>query len=457
MNATSPPRQPLKLLPLVAAIYFCVSGGPHGLEPLMQSGAGLGVLLILLTPIFWAIPAALMTAELTSALPDEGGFYGWVKRAFGPRAASLCAWWTWMYSWVDVAIYPVLFATYAREWVRMIGGPTEALAHPVAQWLLGLVIIVPFTALNIRGAQRVGQTSIALGVALLAPFAVLIALAVPRFLAEPARTITPFVAPGESVPSALSAGLFVVMWNYLGWDSLSTVAGEVDAPRRNFPRALAWALPIILLTYLLPTLAGLTVIRDPARWEEGLWPEIGRQLGGPAFGLWIAMTGMVSSAGLFASTLLGASRIPYVLAAEGQLPAWLTAVHPRFGTPHRAILGSAVIYAVLSFNTFENLAVVDVMLYSAAILIEFAALVVLRWKEPDLPRPFRIPGGRAGVVVVVLGPVAIVSFGVVSQFLSEGSAVLMWSFVALVIGAVLTELGLRRARPERSDRDATAR
>jgi amino acid transporter len=452
MSADSSSRQRLKLLPLVAAIYFCVSGGPHGLEPLMQSGAGLGVLLIVLTPIFWAIPAALMTAELTSALPGEGGYYGWVKRAFGPRAASWCAWWTWMYSWVDVAIYPVLFATYTREFVRMLGGPTTVLSQPWAQWLLGMVIIVPFTALNIRGAQRVGQTSIWLGVALLAPFAVMIALAIPRFITDPSRTVTPFVAPGETVPSALGAGLFVVMWNYLGWDSLSTISGEVESPRRNFPRALAWAMPVIVLTYLLPTLAGLTVVGDPSQWQEGLWPEIARRLGGPQFGLWVAMTGMVSSAGLFASTLLGASRIPYMLAAEHQLPAWLTHLHPRFGTPHRAILSSAVIYAVLSLNTFENLAVVDVVLYSAAILIEFAALVTLRWKEPDLERPFCIPGGKLAVIAVVLGPVAIVSFGVMSQLRDEGAAVLGWSAVALAIGVGFAEWGLRR-RAHRGTRD----
>src|SRR6185436_1385404 len=103
-----PPRA-LMLWPLVMTFFLDVSGGPFGLESLMQSGPGMAILLILITPFIWAAPAALMTAELASAIPTEGGYYVWVKRCMGPFWSFVCGWWTWVYSWVDVAIYPVLF------------------------------------------------------------------------------------------------------------------------------------------------------------------------------------------------------------------------------------------------------------------------------------------------------------------------------------------------------------
>lgn len=142
MASPLPVSKPVKLTlaPLVLVMFCCVSGGPYGLEPVMRSGAGMGLLLILTIPIIWAVPVALMTAELTSALPVEGGYYVCTKRALGPFAGFLCGWWTWVYSWIDVAIYPVLFSAYLSAYLGshwQFGG----LAHkPLASWLLGLTM-----------------------------------------------------------------------------------------------------------------------------------------------------------------------------------------------------------------------------------------------------------------------------------------------------------------------------
>src|SRR5712692_8103221 len=106
-------RRPVTLLPLVMAMFCAVSGGPYGLEKLIQSsGPGMALLLLVITPLIWSVPAALMAAELSSALPEEGGYYVWVKKALGPFWAFQAGWWSWTNSFVDVAIYPVLFVGY---------------------------------------------------------------------------------------------------------------------------------------------------------------------------------------------------------------------------------------------------------------------------------------------------------------------------------------------------------
>lgn len=104
------------------SIFCCVSGGPFGLEPIVrEAGAAVALLLLLTVPFLWALPVALMSAELGSALPQEGGYYVWVTRGLGPFWGFVCAWWTWVYSWIDAAIYPVLFTEYLATTCRMFG------------------------------------------------------------------------------------------------------------------------------------------------------------------------------------------------------------------------------------------------------------------------------------------------------------------------------------------------
>src|SRR4051812_39703970 len=105
-------KQKLRPLQLAAVIFLTVSGGPYGLEPLLQqAGAGAALLLLLITPILWDIPTILTVLELNSMLPLNGGYYQWVKRALGLRFAFYEGWWSWLYTFADLAIYPVLFVS----------------------------------------------------------------------------------------------------------------------------------------------------------------------------------------------------------------------------------------------------------------------------------------------------------------------------------------------------------
>jgi amino acid transporter len=116
---------------------------------------------------------------------------------------------------------------------------------------------------------------------------------------------------------------------------------------------------------------------------------------------------LVSPIALFTAALLASSRIPFVLAEEGYLPRALKKVHPRFGTPWIAVLVCSVVYGLFAFQSFEDLVELNVIMYCAALVLESLSLIVLRYKEPELPRPFKIPGGLPVLLLVFALPVSL--------------------------------------------------
>ncbi|CAA9296726.1 MAG: hypothetical protein AVDCRST_MAG77-5641 [uncultured Chloroflexi bacterium] len=444
-------RRQLGLLPLVMVMFCSVSGGPFGLEELVsQSGPGVSLALLLLTPLVWSVPAAVVVAELSTMMPVEGGYYAWVKKALGPFWGFQEGWWSWLASFVDMAIYPVLFSAYLSAVLERFG-ITVLKEDPTARWLVGLAVIWPFALLNVRGVRPVGSTSVLFTAVILAPFVVMTALGLTRIFTDGAVPWMPIAPPGEPLLGAFGLGLFVVMWNYQGWDYLSTVSEEVKRPRRDVPRMLAIALPLVTLTYFLPVLAGLAGTPDWKQWSEGSLPDIAAALGGTEFGLWVAVTGLVSAAALFSANLLGVSRVPFVMAADGYLPAALTRIHPRYGTPWVSVLLCAVIYTIFSFADFPALVVIDVILYGAALAMEKIALLVLRARLPHAPRPYRIPGGWPGAILVSLLPTALSIVAVVATLQSESAEAVYAAGAALASGVIaypVLLLLVKRNRPD---------
>src|SRR6476660_2747590 len=155
MNLQKLPRA-IGTLGLVFVLFFSTSGGPYTTETLIHSvGPGLGLLILALVPLVWSVPEALIVGELASMLPEEGGYYRWVDRAFGRFWAFQNGWLTWGYSLVDMAIYPVLFNQYLRYFVPGLDGQW--------QWLVSLAVIWSATLINLRGSVRVTRVSIHVG------------------------------------------------------------------------------------------------------------------------------------------------------------------------------------------------------------------------------------------------------------------------------------------------------
>ncbi|MBA3672885.1 MAG: APC family permease, partial [Gemmatimonadaceae bacterium] len=401
-------------------------------------GPGLALLILVLVPLVYSLPEVLIIGELASMLPEEGGYYRWVGRAFGPFWAFQNGWLTWMYSLVDMAIYPKLFVTYLAWFVPSLPRWME--------WGIGLVMIWTATALNLRGSGRVGRASVVAGCFIIAGF---LALSGAAWMHGTHAPWHPFVAPGQAGGRGLAVGLSIALWNYIGWDNASTVGGEVRDPSRSYPRALAIALPLVAAGYLIPLSAALSAT-NWTTWTEGGWPAIALAAGGragPALAAWIAIAGMISAVALFNALLLAYSRIPFVMARDGLLPATL-AQSDANGTPRRAVLFAAVCYSLFTLLPFSGLVVADVLLYSLALAMELGALVQLRRREPALRGSFRIPTGTMGVALLALLPVAVLAAVTALSFADGeyGVPALVGAGVAVAAGPLAYLIATRRSR-----------
>ena len=415
------PRRTLTALPLAAATYFMVAGGPYGLEELVQkTGYRTAIAILLFVPIVWSLPTALMVAELSSSLPEEGGYYAWVRRALGPFWGFQEAWLSLTASIFDMAIYPTLFVLYLSHFFPTIRGAGKEFA-------LGAAMIAVCTAWNLRGARSVGGSSLVLVSVLLAPFAAICAIAFARPVSAP--------APSSAVHPELLGGIMIALWNYMGWDNASTVADEVKHPQRTYPAAILMAGVLVVVTYVLPVAAAASAGIDPSRWTTGSWTEAAAALGGRFLAGAVVAGGAICGIGMFNALLLSYSRVPAALADDGLLPRMFGLRSARTGTPVVSVLGCCLCWTAALTLGFDRLIELDVLLYGGSLLLEFLALAVLRRKEPELPRPFRIPGGTTGTVLLAAGPAALLCIALAqNRFERIGSIGTLW--LGCAIGGV---------------------
>ena len=416
-------RKRLHVLQLAAIIFFTVSGGPYGLEPLLgYAGTHGALLLLIVTPILWDVPAILTVLELNSMMPVTGGYYQWVKKTLGLRFGFYEGWWTWLYTFVDLAIYPVLFVSYASFFFPEI-------AHfkiPIC-----LVIIWAGAALNIVGISPVGKASLMLGFLVIAPFIVLFVIAINNgnhFL---------FPAPSlKGIPfSSIGMALYTVMWNFFGWDNTTTYAEEVDRPARTYLKSISIAFATVILVYIMVLYSTLHYNINAQTLNEQGYPALGLLAGGEWLGAAISIGGMAGALGLFSAVLLSVSRVPQVMADDGLLPAKIHTLHRRFKTPYISIIICAIVVSFMILWTFQELIIIDVTLYGAGLFLEFITLIVLRIKSPAAHRPFRIPLSVRGLCVMVFLPVALFGIALTGAFAEEGK---MFMPAVFAVGALLS-------------------
>ena len=409
-----------------------VAGGPYGLEDILGNAGYLKALLMLaVIPFVWSLPTALMVGELASAIPSEGGFYVWVRRAMGDFWGFQEAWLSLAASVFDMASYPAIFVAYLSR-----VAPELTAGHRGMLW--ALAVVVGCAVWNLRGAKVVGVGSMVLFCVLMAPFVLLIGIAVWRWHGHGSGALLqPIAAPN------LALAVSVTLWNYMGWDNASTVAQEVDEPQRNYPRAMLGAAALVAATYILPLLAVGLAGLDAAQFSTGAWTDAARILAGPALALSVVLGGMINGVGMFNPLMMSYTRIPFAMAEDGFLPRAFTRLN-RFGVPWMSVVGCACIWALALSFSFERLISIDLVLYGASLLLEFVALVVLRHREPELVRPFRVPGGIAGAVAAGVGPALLIAFAI---WAARGERVLGLNallFAALVGVAGAGVFGLTR-------------
>lgn len=417
-------RRKLTLVPLVAATYFMVSGGPYGIEELVQdSGYRLTILTLFVIPVIWSLPTGLMVGELSAAIPAEGGFYVWVRRAMGPFWGFQEAWLSLASSVFDLAAYPAVFVlSLGKIW------PPATQGHNGV--LIAAAVLLACMLWNLFGARAVGDGSVLLGVLLLSPFIAITGLALFRHADLSAA------ASGGAAHTDLLGGIIVAMWNYMGWDNASTVAGEVENPQKTYPRVMMIALAAIVASYVIPIVAVWRTHVPPGYWSTGSWASIAGLVGGPGLGIALVAASMVSTFGILNSLTMSYSRLPLAMAEDGYLPKVFTRTLPN-GAPWVAIVACGLAWMAALGLSFDRLLMLDILLYGASLVLEFIALVVLRIREPGLQRPFVVPGGLAGAIVAGIGPSALLIVALIRNRNEQ-----MGQISALTVGLIVMAAGV---------------
>ena len=417
-------RRKMRMLPLIAATYFMVSGGPYGIEDIL-GGAGFAkaILILLALPVLWCLPTALMIGELAAAIPAEGGFYIWVRRALGPFWGYQEGWLSLSASIFDMAIYPAIFVLY-------LGKFSPALTDGWRGYAWSLAVVALCCLWNLRGAPEVGEDSVWMFVLLLAPFVVFVVLAVWRW-----GTVNPAVQWTQPASEgALSTAILVAMWNYMGWDNASTIAQEVENPQRNYPRAMVASTVLVAVTYILPLAAMAMAGLSPSSFSTGDWTTAARTIGGPWLGLAIVAGGAITGVGMFNALVMSYSRLPMAMAEEGMLPLVVARRNSR-GVPWVSVVLCGLAWGVALKLPFERLISIDLILYGTSLLLEFVALAVLRVREPELERPFKA-GNFAVACLLGAGPAVLIGYALYAsrdeKIIGTTSALLFAVGVALL-------------------------
>ena len=317
-NQPSPRNSALRkagLFYLVFVMFSYTTGGPFGLEDMVTtSGPGITLLYLLILPFFWCIPVSLVSAELTTVMPVEGGFYRWTRAAFGDFWGFLAGWWNWSASFLLGGAYAVLFTDYLVYY------------FPKMNWwehyLVSVALIAVLTWINVRGIEMVGQVATALEIFIFIPVMTMVVIGLAHWHQNPFH---PWIVPHQPTFKVFGVGLALGLWLYSGYEQLSTVAEEVEDPQRAYPRALAMVVPLSIAAYFLPTLAGLASAGNWEKWHTGFFSDAAATIGGtfhghPWLGTWMTLAAMIGNVALLNSTILTTTRMPFAMAEDGYLP-----------------------------------------------------------------------------------------------------------------------------------------
>ena len=494
---------------LLGVLFFNVCGGPVGSETIVSAGGPLvGLTSVLCFTLIWSVPQAMVTAELSTAFPADGGYSLWVRAAFGRFWGAQESYWSWFSGVVDNALFPALLCATASQLAAGHfagpgggggggggvddgggggggGGDDDDDGTPMLSlWQCGLdvgpggcaaaywgtvaaklAIALMFAAPNFASTRLVGRWLAGAAVFVMAPFAALSLVGLPALMTGDGWRRLGGVRRGAAAAAGRggngggggggvsirwSALLSALYWNLSAFDCVSTVAGEVQSPARTFPRVLRLSLLLIPACYLLPLL--VAAAQPGAAWERwgaGSFAEIGRAGmgagGGVWLGAWIALSSAVATQAQFSAELLEDSYQLLGMAEAGLAPAWLAGVRParwprsqrrrkrrkrreeeveevqeeqqqeqqkeeggdddgekeekeekEETVPHAAMVLQLCVIGVLNLFDFRLILAVDNFFSCASALLEFAAAVALRWTQPALPRPYRVPLGAAG-------------------------------------------------------------
>ena len=414
---------------VVFMIYCLVAAGAFGIEEMIPiSGPGLTLLMLILFPIFWAFPISEMVAELGSILPSEGGAYVWAKEGLGEFWGWQVGFWGTIGTWLQQAMYVVLVAGYMGKFIDLT---------PTTSFIVKVVMILIFTGVNLLGIKEVSRVSTVLSIAVIAGFTVVTIVGFSNWHFNP---IVPFTPPETGLVDSLGGSICIAIWMYCGYETMANVAGEIENPQ-VIPKGLLIAMPIIALSYFLPTLAGLASVGQWESWAtEGAgavgYMDVLIKYVGPAFGFGFMVIAILSQCSIFNAYIASGSRGFFVMADDHLFPRFLVKVSKNRGVPAVSIITMACFTVVLCQWDFTTL----VMATTPLMLYLYMAIAIatrrLRKKYPVEERKekglFVIPGGKVGLNFMTILPFII---SIIALYVN-GTEYFISGFIMLFIGLI---------------------
>ena len=425
----------VKVTGIVFMLYCLVGAGAFGIEEMIpEAGPGMTLILLIIFPVIWAYPISNLVAECGAVLPSEGGVYVWVREAFGEFWGFQAGWWGTVSTYIANGTYVSLVAGYVSQLIPM---------SPLADQVLKIGMVLIFTVINLLGIKEVEKVSTMLSVMILLAFMLVAAVG---FINWETAPMTPVIPPDYNVLDGLSGGICICVWMYCGYECISNMAGEVKNPQ-VIPKGLLIAMPLVALTYILPTLGGLACM------PEGSWMNWSTEGGfgsdnvgyatiltthlGSAWGYIFLVIAIISQCAIFNTYLASGSRGFFVLADDRLCPQFLVKISKKRGVPYVGILSLAVVTVILAQSDFTTLVNIEVVFILALYIILSIAVIKLRKIYPVEERRARglyvMPGGKAGLAFFAGMPILIA----VIALLVNGTDYLFVGLVATATGPVV--------------------
>lgn len=435
-------KHDLKVSTVVFMIFCLCAAGAYGIEEMIpESGPGLTLVMLIVLPFVWSTPLGLVASELGSARPQEGGYYKWVQEALGEFWGFQAGWWRTISIYIDNTLYVILAGGYLANEFGLGWG---------AEFAFKAAIIIIFTYINIRGVRDVGIVSTILSILVIIAFGM---VAICGFLNWSQNPFIPFTADGDIMGVSgiafsdwvyyIGMGIAIGMWMYSGYESMSTVAGEVTNPQ-VIPKATMITVPLIMCVYIFPTMGGLASM---GMWED--WGTEGDVVGysdvvatywGAGFGLFFVFVAVMAQCSIYNTYIASGSRGFFALAEDNLAPPILVKCDKKHGVPYIAVLSVGIVNLILCMFAFKVVVVIDVFLLVSAYVMIFISAMILRKKIPEEERKFKIPGGYAFLSVICIVPCLIAFIA----FFINGTDYFIGGMVGIVSGPVLYVIWRRR-------------
>ena len=417
-------RVPMRVWVAVFVVFSFVCSGGFGIEDMVSgSGPGFALLLLLVLPFVWGLPQALVCSELGSALPEDGGLYRWSRRANGEFMGFQTGWWWTLSIFVDSAVYIALTVDYMQNWFGF---------NDWVRWGIAVALIAVFAYVNIRGIQLAASVLVVFQVIVFIPFLALAVIGIANWHHNPFDV---WLLPGTSLLGGVGVALSVGIWMYSGFESLSTMAGEIEKPQTVIPKALVITLPIVIGFYVLSTLGGLAAVGRYSEWgTSGAldFMGVGRVVGGEILRYLFFAAMFAGNFALFLAFLAAGARPSFTLSKDKLLPKFLSKTHRKYGTPFAAILLMAGIDCILVRSGFTTLIVIDVFLLMLAHITIYISAIRLRVNEPGLERPFKVGLGTPAFIAMCAVPITVAVFAMSPW--GNGWDYFIWGTVAALTG-----------------------